>query len=181
MFCAVRGTITRKRDLVASQRIRRDEITLDSLPVLTTLHKGPQMTAERTRDRLVSEDVMDRIEAWSKAYPLDIFPEPDFAKARGLLAAGGITIDAVSASNMRHVITRVWEMLQAAPAASPEWVSVSERLPDEQKDVLAFDGRNIFMAKLSREDGHEDWYADGEDDPIEPTHWLPLPSAPVKP
>ena len=45
-----------------------------------------------------------RIENWCKAYPLDVFPEPDFTLVRQLLEAGGVTLDAVSASNMRHVV-----------------------------------------------------------------------------
>lgn len=48
-----------------------------------------------------------RIDSWAKAYPLDIFPEPDFAKAHLLLKAGGMTLDAISASNMRHVVEGV--------------------------------------------------------------------------
>ena len=39
-----------------------------------------------------------------EAYPLDVFPEPDWKRAGDLLRAGGITIDAVSASYMRHVV-----------------------------------------------------------------------------
>lgn len=63
---------------------------------------------------MVSDEVMDRIKSWSEAYPLSVFPEPDFKKARKLLEAGDMTIDSVSASNMRHVITKVWDMLQSA-------------------------------------------------------------------
>lgn len=55
-----------------------------------------------------------QIAQWAKAYPLKVFPEPDFAKARDLLAAGGITLDAVSASNMRHVVESVGRIAQTA-------------------------------------------------------------------
>lgn len=48
---------------------------------------------------------------WADAYPLDIFPEPDFKKAREGLASVGITLDSVSASNMRHVIIGVKDIL----------------------------------------------------------------------
>lgn len=53
------------------------------------------------------EDALYRIVQWSRAYPLTVFPEPDMKKAAELLQAGGITLDAVSASNMRHVIEGV--------------------------------------------------------------------------
>jgi len=45
-----------------------------------------------------------RIIQWCEAYPLDIFPEPDFKLARKGLESVGITMDAVSASCMRRVI-----------------------------------------------------------------------------
>jgi hypothetical protein len=59
-------------------------------------------------------ETMQRIAQWCDAYPLDIFPEPDLKKARQLLEAGGITLDAVSASSMRHVLKGIRAL--AAPA-----------------------------------------------------------------
>jgi len=44
---------------------------------------------------------------WADAYPLTIFPEPDMALAHKLLKAGGVSLDAVSASNMRCVLKGV--------------------------------------------------------------------------
>jgi hypothetical protein len=60
------------------------------------------------------ETALRSIEAWSRAYPLTVFPEPDFAKAAELLKAGGMTIDAISASNMRHVIKTVGQIAHEA-------------------------------------------------------------------
>lgn len=68
------------------------------------------------------ETVLNRLRSWARAYPLDVFPEPDFIKVRELLAAGGITIDAVSASNMRHVIYEVQKM-------------ISKVLPEEKEEA----------------------------------------------
>ncbi|NEH28156.1 hypothetical protein [Rhizobium ruizarguesonis] len=53
---------------------------------------------------------LDRIEQWAQAYPLTVFPEPDLKKARALLEAGGMTLDAISASNMRHVVEGVQQI-----------------------------------------------------------------------
>jgi len=58
--------------------------------------------------------VLHRIIAWCNAYPVDVFPEPDLKKVRELLEAGGVTLDSVSASNMRHVINGFRELAQAA-------------------------------------------------------------------
>jgi hypothetical protein len=62
------------------------------------------------------ETALHVIADWAKAYPLEVFPEPDMKKVRELLAAGGIPIDFVSASNMRHVVTRVAEIAAQALA-----------------------------------------------------------------
>jgi hypothetical protein len=60
------------------------------------------------------EEALQHIVSWSKAYPLDIFPEPNFKRARELLQAGGISLDAVSASCMRHVVEGVGKIASDA-------------------------------------------------------------------
>ena len=69
---------------------------------------------EQRAERL--EDGHEKIIQWAKAYPLDIFPEPDFGKAGELLKAGGMTLDAISASNMRHVVEGVGKIAKEALA-----------------------------------------------------------------
>jgi len=66
-------------------------------------HQWTEGQAEN--DRL--QEALRRIEEWSRAYPLSVFPEPDLAKARALLEAGGMTLDAISAHAMRHVVDGV--------------------------------------------------------------------------
>ena len=56
----------------------------------------------------------ERIVEWSRAYPLTIFPKPDLKKARELLEAGGMTLDAISADAMRHVVDGVGKISRAA-------------------------------------------------------------------
>lgn len=60
------------------------------------------------------EEALERIVQWSEAYPLDIFPEPDWKRAAELLDAGGITLDAISVSCMRHVVEGVGKIARAA-------------------------------------------------------------------
>jgi hypothetical protein len=66
------------------------------------------------------EEALRRIVQWSEAYPLDIFPEPDLKRAADLLRAGGITLDAISASNMRHVVEVVGRIAREALKEPPE-------------------------------------------------------------
>jgi hypothetical protein len=67
------------------------------------------------KDRIEQlEDALRRIYDWSRAYPVPVFPEPDWNKARVLLEAGGMTLDSISASNMRLVIKGVGEIAEKA-------------------------------------------------------------------
>lgn len=70
------------------------------------------MTDEDRMDQL--ERALRRIQQWSEAYPRDIFPEPDLKKARTLLEAGGITLDAISAHCMRHCVEGVGKIARDA-------------------------------------------------------------------
>jgi hypothetical protein len=65
---------------------------------------------------LYKEALLDIVK-WSDAYPLEIFPEPDFKKAHALLQAGGMTLDAISASAMRHVVKGVGKIAKDALAS----------------------------------------------------------------
>jgi len=57
-------------------------------------------------------DALTRIDTWVKAYPLDIFPEPDLKKAAKVLKAAGMTLDSISASNMRHVLVGIQKIIE---------------------------------------------------------------------
>ena len=59
-------------------------------------------------------DTLDKLVQWSDAYPIAVFPEPDFLKAQKVLSENGMTLDAISASNMRRVIIGVREIIDAA-------------------------------------------------------------------
>lgn len=81
----------------------------------------PLQQAIDERDLALAEcerlnDALDKLVQWSDAYPLAVFPEPDFAKAHKVLTENGMTLDAISASNMRHVIKGVREIIDAARA-----------------------------------------------------------------
>lgn len=60
------------------------------------------------------ESALERIKSWSMAYPLKVFPEPDFKKVARVLKDAGLSLDAVSASNMRHVIEGVKDITEQA-------------------------------------------------------------------
>jgi len=114
-------------DVPASQHAAWEDMLFDS--------KGrPRMTLSELiaegmeRDEVVAEvaqleqrieeleGALENIIEWSKAYPISVFPEPDFKKAARVLKENGMTLDAISASNMRHVVTEVAGMAITALA-----------------------------------------------------------------
>ena len=77
-------------------------------------------TAALKRENERYTDVLERIVDWSRAYPIDVFPEPDLKKAHAVLKANGMTLDAISASSMRHVVAGVGKMAKDALLKEPE-------------------------------------------------------------
>ncbi|MEY9235457.1 chromosomal replication initiation ATPase DnaA [Bradyrhizobium japonicum] len=76
--------------------------------------------AKRLEDRVEElNGALGKIAQWAKAYPLDVFPEPDLVKAHALLEAGGITLDSISTHCMRHVIEGVGQIADRALEGKP--------------------------------------------------------------
>ena len=90
----------------------KDEIEAKQVNAIIAPWKERAEAAEARAERY--EDALQQIDNWAKAYPLDVFPEPDFKRVREALEAAGITLDSVSASNMRHVITGVARIVEKA-------------------------------------------------------------------
>ncbi len=72
----------------------------------------PSLLAVAERQTKLDEAVAS-IRQWCDAYPLDVFPEPDLKRAHEVLQAAGMTLDAISASNMRHVLNGIRALLPA--------------------------------------------------------------------
>ncbi|MGQ0834976.1 MAG: hypothetical protein ACT4O5_08685 [Gammaproteobacteria bacterium] len=47
------------------------------------------------------EGALQRIVQWADAYPLDVFPEPDFKKVNEVLKAAGLSLDRVYAARVQ--------------------------------------------------------------------------------
>jgi hypothetical protein len=76
---------------------------------------------EQQEDRIEQlEAALYRIKQWADAYPLEVFPEPDMDLAATALKTFNITLDAVSASAMRHVLKGVIEITTTALKGSEE-------------------------------------------------------------
>ena len=81
--------------------------------------------------------------------------------------------------------------LEASQPVAPEWISVSDRLPENEDYVLAADSYDKYLNNPPRQQVacFGDWFGDGEatwddgdgNDLIlnQVTHWMPLPAAPA--
>jgi len=70
------------------------------------------MVSDEELDEL--EDLREKlrlIREWCDAYPLKVFPEPNWRRAAMVLTDHGITLDSISASNMRHVLDGVRKII----------------------------------------------------------------------
>ena len=70
------------------------------------------MSGENMSELEELQEKMHQIKTWIDAYPLSVFPEPDFQKAHKILKQHGMTLDAISASNMRHVIESIKNIVE---------------------------------------------------------------------
>jgi NAD(P)H-flavin reductase len=76
----------------------------------------------------VVADFLHELDGWENAYPLSCFPEPDLKRAAEVLKANGMTLDAISASNMRHVVSCIAPKARAALTAMPATGIVTEAM-----------------------------------------------------
>jgi hypothetical protein len=60
---------------------------------------------------------------------------------------------------------------------APKWISVKDRLPEEEKEVLCYLGNALGKGIVVAFRRHGDWYFDGWKCPTV-THWMPLPEPP---
>jgi hypothetical protein len=60
------------------------------------------------------ENILQQIKTWCNAYPLAVFTEPDWAKAHKVLTENGMTLDGISAAAMRHVLSGIVAIIEAA-------------------------------------------------------------------
>lgn len=89
----------------------------DEIERLRAALKQANDQAERfERGWYVRGDALEKLEQWARAYPLKVFPEPlreEWQRAAALLSEKGLSLDRMSASNMRHVINGVRETVAA--------------------------------------------------------------------
>jgi cyanate lyase len=84
---------------------------LEELQLTQKRYKKTIEKLETDNERMY--DALQKIASWQKAYPLDVFPEPDLKRAHEILKVAGMTLDAISASNMRHVLSNLKEIVDA--------------------------------------------------------------------
>ena len=92
---------------------RREKIMDDNGRYVAELNTRINLQEDRIEQL---EAALYRIKQWADAYPLEVFPEPDMDLAATALKTFNITLDAVSASAMRHVVQGVGKIARDALA-----------------------------------------------------------------
>ena len=60
-----------------------------------------------------------------------------------------------------------------------KWISVKDRLPEDDTSVLVFGGKSMYIAQCFN--NGKSWYRIGtRNHYCNPTHWMPLPNPPDK-
>jgi hypothetical protein len=77
---------------------------------------------------------------------------------------------------------RMYAEIEELQEQVPQWISVSERLPEAGVDVLIWSPidsqfRRACVAALDRVNGQHFWTSEYGDEM--PTHWMPLPEPPA--
>lgn len=131
------------------------------------------VTSDEMRELV--EDFLHELDGWEQAYPLSAFPEPDLKRAAEVLKADGMTLDAISASNMRHVVSKIAPKardtilaLQAEieRCATGPWQQIGSFTPEPDQQYLVrgtlrlsiklgrqIDGDNLFAAAIREGEG----------------------------
>ena len=83
---------------------------VDCFEIVKTL-----LILKASHDKLV--EAIQGIDNWAEAYPLEVFPEltkDNWKQAAEVLKANGLSIDRISASNMRHVLNGIKDTVKKA-------------------------------------------------------------------
>lgn len=96
--------------LASGDNIYIDDRKEDEMSAWRPLYLASEVDARI--DKL--EEALQQIAQWGDAYPIEVFPEPDFKRVRAVLEVAGLSLDGVSASNMRHVVTRASRIARTA-------------------------------------------------------------------
>lgn len=74
-----------------------------------------------------------------------------------------------------YPVPNIYCFIQGAKwALSHQWISVEERLPENDETVLTFSSYGYVLAYYSEQD--KMWFAYGNYGDINPTHWMKIPT-----
>ena len=63
-------------------------------------------------------------------------------------------------------------------AKASEWISVKDRLPEDDRNVLVYDDHDIQFWVAWHDECHNNWYTQEGESVYGVSHWMPLPQPP---
>jgi cell division protein FtsB len=100
---------------------RKEAAALDRL--VADLNAAEARLAEVEAERDALKEEMEGFATWADSYPTSVFHQPDVGglkRAREVLTAAGMTLDALSAMVYRHALAYISERARAALKAASE-------------------------------------------------------------
>ena len=88
-----------------------------ALEIARAWNEIKQLRDQQTDREKILEEALQVIADWGDPYPTTVFPEPDdeyYERAHRVLTENGMTLDRLSAANMRHIVTRVAKIAKEA-------------------------------------------------------------------
>jgi hypothetical protein len=104
-------------EIIARLRARVDVLVGEESEAVAQLNSKLQAALAQVE---TLREALTNIARWGDHYPINIFPEPDFEQAHELLQAGGMTLDAISASVARRLAQIPVQTATSALAATEE-------------------------------------------------------------
>ncbi|GKI80382.1 TPA: DUF551 domain-containing protein [Klebsiella pneumoniae] len=143
----------------------------DPLREVTPLYRHAQQPAVPDKMTAIVKDEAEYVEGWNACRAAMLNPDKARKKIRVIVlgASIGAGFDATASGN--------------SPAQSHEWIPVSERMPEDEQEVLTIN--RMGHRFVSFFDKHSGLYFDRLDAPaacciehVLVTHWMPLPAGP---
>ena len=101
----------------------------------------------------VPEETRERVQQWADAYPESVFKplsSEEWKMANETLQTVGLSIDRISAANMKHVATKINDMLAAAPPCKAVELPREMQQPENDMDAQFELGWNACLDKILR-------------------------------
>jgi arginyl-tRNA synthetase len=103
-----------EKELARKALSERDELLREIDELVKADRKHMERISELTVELKAKDEALKEIITWANDYSLETFLKPDLQKAAEVLKAAGMTLDSVSADNMRQILDDIKNIVEHA-------------------------------------------------------------------